>query len=594
MSFYEESHWSVRNRRFLLTVLSLLAPELMVLWACKQWLGSLAIKEQINEIIAKDEHIQDDPNRKGAMFVGSLIIYRYLMVTLVKKWTAVHAHFLQMGGFKVVFTDAEREDFNNELECKHEKDHWECVVRSDTFQRLLREGHINLPDITEDEINDKRKVDNVSKGLALLQLVWFIAQILARAFQRLAITQLEITTAALATMNFVMYYFWWHKPLNAQYPVMIHSIGVHERMNTKSHDEVKSRNDRKTVRSKAVRVVVETDGMTKNHGGIKAEESNKCGSKEDDFDRHGFLLSKRRGEYTSRLWCAIDLVIRTCGTQISGRLGYCRTCGRQISRRVGNCSRRMGDYTSRLYCAVDLVIRTCGISKVHVPWLAPIFVAIASIAFAMANAALVVVTISLVVALPLDEIHRSAEVVTSHHTKTSKLYSWAIKLPGLSHMPDSIHYVTKVNRSLFYSEHAKWSSRLFGVVAVLAGSVFGAIHCLAWNFDFPSRTEENIWRISSVVMIGVNVYVAVGVSALIKLRDCITGTLKFLFPEADLHCSYTLIAEEDALIFLSIIFSSIIHAIARIALIVLAVMSFSHLPPSAFEAIGWSDLIPHI
>lgn len=254
----------------------------------------------------------------------------------------------------------------------------------------------------------------------------------------------------------------------------------------------------------------------------------------------------------------------------------------------------MGDYACRLWCAVDLVIRTCGISKVHVPWLAPIFVAIASVTFAMANAALVIVTISLVVALPLDEIHRSAEVVTSHHTKTSKLYNWAIKLPGLSHMPESIHFVTKVNRSLFYSEHAKWTSRLFGVVAVLAGAVFGAIHCLAWNFDFPSHTEENIWRISSVVMIGVNIYVAVGVSALIKLRDSIKGTLEFLFPEAELHCSPTLIAEEDALIFLSIIFSSVIHAIARIALIVLAIMSFNHLPPSAFEAIGWSDLIPHI
>lgn len=190
----------------------------------------------------------------------------------MKEWTQVHAQFLQMGGFKVVFTEDERDDFKNEMEHRRDDGHLECVVRFETFKKLLEEKHIDLPDITEDEINDKRKVDNVSKGLALLQ---FIAQILARAFQRLAITQLEITTAALAAMNFVMYYFWWHKPLNAQYPVMIHSTGVHKCMNDKSHNELESRDNRKKERSKTARVDVKPDGIASDHGGIKAGESSK-------------------------------------------------------------------------------------------------------------------------------------------------------------------------------------------------------------------------------------------------------------------------------------------------------------------------------
>lgn len=471
------------------------------------------------------------------------------MLLLVNEWSQVHAHFLQMGGFKVIFLEREKDDFKNEMEYRRDDGHWECVIRFETFEKLLKEKHIDLPDLTADEIKDRSKFDNISKGLVLLQLSWFVAQILARAFQRLAITQLEITTAALATMNFVMYYFWWHKPLNAQYPEIIHSMGMHELMNEKSHENLELRHARKRD---AGRGDDETTGMTDNSGETKAnlKDSNRRGKTETSLyahDRHGSP------------W--------------------------QISTRVGNCSERMGDFASRVWCVLDLVIRP----KVHVQWLALVLVAIPHVAFATAHAALLIITGSLIVVLPWDEIHRS--------TNDAEPYNWVINNAVLSRMTESIHYVKTVNKSLFYSEHAKLTSRLFHIVAVLAGIVFGAIHCLAWNFDFPSPNEETVWRISSVAMISVNLYVVVGVSALIKLRDFITGmvelSLTSLFLEAEVHCSPTLIAEEDALIFISIVFSSTIHAIARTVLIVLAIMSLRDLPPSALEAIGWSDLIPH-
>lgn len=53
MSFHREDNWGVRNRRFLLTMLSLFAPELMVMWACKQWRGSQNIKDKINILVKK-------------------------------------------------------------------------------------------------------------------------------------------------------------------------------------------------------------------------------------------------------------------------------------------------------------------------------------------------------------------------------------------------------------------------------------------------------------------------------------------------------------------------------------------------------------
>lgn len=102
------------------------------------------------------------------------------------------------------------------------------VLTSDAFQKLLAENLINFPTITEDEINDKSKVDALSKGIALLQLTWFIVQIITRAVQDLAMTELELITAALAGLCSIMYIFWWDKPRDVRFPVLIRTKGVDE------------------------------------------------------------------------------------------------------------------------------------------------------------------------------------------------------------------------------------------------------------------------------------------------------------------------------------------------------------------------------
>lgn len=104
----------------------------------------------------------------------------------------------------------------------------EGVLVFDAFKQLLTENLVRCPIISEDEINDKSKGDALSKGIALMQLTWFIVQIFARAGQGLAITELELTTAALAGLNSVMYFFWWSKPRDVRFPVVILSKGMEE------------------------------------------------------------------------------------------------------------------------------------------------------------------------------------------------------------------------------------------------------------------------------------------------------------------------------------------------------------------------------
>ncbi|KAF7369983.1 hypothetical protein MSAN_00628200 [Mycena sanguinolenta] len=75
--------------------------------------------------------------------------------------------------------------------------------------------------VNEKEIMDKSKGDALSKGVALLQGLWFTMQCLARAHQHLAITQLEVATLAFAIVNIFTWLLWWNKPLDVQQPIIV-------------------------------------------------------------------------------------------------------------------------------------------------------------------------------------------------------------------------------------------------------------------------------------------------------------------------------------------------------------------------------------
>jgi len=63
------------------------------------------------------------------------------------------------------------------------------------------------------EIDDMSKGNWVSKGVAVLQVSWFIVQIIGRHRYGLAVTPLEYGTTGFAVLCIVMYIMWWNKPL---------------------------------------------------------------------------------------------------------------------------------------------------------------------------------------------------------------------------------------------------------------------------------------------------------------------------------------------------------------------------------------------
>lgn len=75
--------------------------------------------------------------------------------------------------------------------------------------------------IPSDEISDRSKGDEITRGMALIQTTWFIVQCIARIHQSLPLTELEVITLAFSFLNIVIRVIWWHKPLDVRYPVRI-------------------------------------------------------------------------------------------------------------------------------------------------------------------------------------------------------------------------------------------------------------------------------------------------------------------------------------------------------------------------------------
>jgi hypothetical protein len=111
-------------------------------------------------------------------------------------------------------TDADDSDPNAERQPT------ETILDMTMLEELLKDPNFKIT-ISEEELEDKAKGDFLSKTIAILQVSWFIIQCIARFIQGLAITELEVATLALASMNVFMYFFWWNKPLGVNVPVKI-------------------------------------------------------------------------------------------------------------------------------------------------------------------------------------------------------------------------------------------------------------------------------------------------------------------------------------------------------------------------------------
>ena len=199
------------EHRLPLFICALLVPEYVLAWAIRQFLSARRI--------AKGEF---------KLCVKYLSIAIVLSKSLLERgWSKTHGFFIIMGGFHL-FEHHPIKTSNNDKFKLHDDDiPLRPLAAHDlygdyTYQSI--EADIDFTSFTvptEEEINDRGKSDWLAKSLVLLQTSWFVIQCIARAIEHLPITHLEIVTLAYAAMSFVIYIFWWYKPLNVNRPVRV-------------------------------------------------------------------------------------------------------------------------------------------------------------------------------------------------------------------------------------------------------------------------------------------------------------------------------------------------------------------------------------
>ncbi|KAG0702525.1 hypothetical protein DFH29DRAFT_494408 [Suillus ampliporus] len=216
----EEGKFAITSRRLFIMIVALIAPELMITWAARQFFSAHRAKKDFNKASgsqrASAHGSHGDISESTATLLSELpesngrhssrsSSASVPKLSKFKEWTVTHGYFAWMGGFILYVDDKPRGTL-----APHE------------LLQFVREGSVDMPVITEADITDKSKGDGLSKGIAILQLVWFVAQLVARYVQNLPITLLEIDTLAVAALTCIAYGLWWRKPKDVGRPCIVH------------------------------------------------------------------------------------------------------------------------------------------------------------------------------------------------------------------------------------------------------------------------------------------------------------------------------------------------------------------------------------
>jgi len=434
---------------------------------------------------------------------------------------------LEMGGFVLI----NPEDENKEPNEQNRK-----VLTLDDLKLALQDSKFELPAMTEADIRDQSKDDVFWIIITILQTSWFIIQSIARGQQRLSPTQLELVTLALASMNVANFCLWWHKPLGLQEPVKIY-----HKTNTRDVDF-------------HFRLPINIGARTVN-----------------DVVRFSYYFphTRFRIPLDFRDLFIIPIYIITFPFFVLFPLGIVLLL-RIIEGSVfpepmwsyGLAPRIIAPlrkFHSRLFGATYFVQRQferiffAGWNDERRFW-TPFL----SGWFGLLPLLFVHLFLFTIVLSPFIAFLYLASFI--FNATFGVFTSWTVH-PGASHVPFFYAPSTRSDR---------WS-RVF--VFIVFGAVVGGLHIVGWNFIYPTRTEQTLWRVFSLAI------TFIPLTVVLFEQFLITFTYKhFIFLTFDLVRTILLF----------------VYIPARLSLVAQAFALLRDLPPSAFVAVDWTQYLPHL
>lgn len=467
----------------------------------------------------------------------------------------------------------------------------DLVLTLDSFKGALNRGIIDFPDISEEEIEDKNGRDALSKTIAMLQLLWFVLQIAARSRQNLAITELELSTAALAILNIGMYISWWKKPTDVSCPTIIRS-----RVRNKPSREPENRNFGANIKvnvmtyywlqlakilEQAFDAILRFFRITLKTMVTYVYEAI-CSLPE----RFANVLQNFRKRWERGTRAGSTAKRRQMRTHVGTGFSRTGTGDPRIGQHpivhddTGLSRTGTGDATIRqkseahdsagwLNYAAAVIYAVIGFVTVSVKWIAWVLLHIFQV--------LIYYPILAISSPSSDDEDTEApssdtalEATGIHYTNIASLS----KTTTIRLLFEQESRKIRLSMKMIFVTEAEESAPFF-CVSAFSGMLFGMIHCLAWNFNSPSQSERILWRVPSLGVVGLCFFMLVG---------GIIYTLTGVSPKN--------IGKKT--IFTFRVLSSFLYISSRLSLLTLSFLSLRALPDSALDTVQWSLFIPHI
>ena len=417
-------------------------------------------------------------------------------------------------------------------------------VSFEGFKMLVASPEFNFPTITAADIGDKSKRDFLSKTLAVVQTTWFLLQCAARVSQRLALTELELATVALASLNLITYVFWWKKPLQVQEPVKLFS------KNHTTQDLVEKKKDTATVNFPNPVTIEIPNSVT------VGEVLDKIREMIQRVTLHFWevLLSPcRHGPLPVIAVTFAGIPIFLIGICFSVIPLAVISLLNILSINDISSQLRHGHILALILYRVRLKLTDLILTFKNIEWNTDAggflrFFILYPLLFAF----ILVLAPFYVLLLLIPFLFNTVFDIMS----TDEIP------PGARHVP--AFYAPKTDSDRY--------SRM--LVFAFFGVFFGGLHLVGWFFEFPTPSDRKLWRLTSITITGIPLFVA---------------PIDFLITEYFSESFYPKL-------FLGFVMTNLLcmYIPARLALIGQALALLRHQPPSAFVSVDWSMYMPHV
>ncbi|CCX33192.1 Similar to hypothetical protein TRIVIDRAFT_191998 [Trichoderma virens Gv29-8]; acc. no. EHK21704 [Pyronema omphalodes CBS 100304] len=212
--------WSRILYKAILMVIAVINPEGVVISAYGQWRDARRLNKEI------EKYFEKLPVADGSFETAKKLRKKR------REWLGMNgAFFVVMGGFVIdtskctSWENVASETMKKLVNVKQRKkdSRFTATLTPAGFIRYLQEGYFDFddPPFQRTQIADKGKASNIAKVLSASQAAWLLLQSAARWAAGLKLSLLEIHIIIQVLCTALIFYFWWHKPLDVNEPISI-------------------------------------------------------------------------------------------------------------------------------------------------------------------------------------------------------------------------------------------------------------------------------------------------------------------------------------------------------------------------------------